>query len=99
MARRTKSPAIALTRLADALGWKVHRDGRRCTLVRNGTRIDGRTTIRALGFLADEARRREDRYAVALATRWTGPVPTRGVKGWEAEALGWLCRWSASARS
>lgn len=48
-----------------------------------------RTTIKRLAFLADLARRMK-RNEVPGLVRWTGRTPTRGVKGWQAEALDWL---------
>lgn len=75
MYRRTKSPKIALARIEAAL------PGARWT--------SRRTTIRRLAFAADCARRQR-RDDVPQLVRWTGRVPSRGVKGWEEEALEWL---------
>lgn len=74
MHRRTKAPRIALERLEGMLG-----------VVDCGQR----TTIRRLAFLADLARRKK-LVDTPKVVRWTGRVPSRGVKGWEAEALDWL---------
>ena len=74
MHRRTKDPRTALGRLEGMLGETVPTN---------------RTSIRRLAFLADIARRKKRADAPSVV-RWTGRVPARGVKGWEAEALEWL---------
>lgn len=85
----TKDPRIALDRLAPILSYKIEPEGKSYVLVRHdGEKISARTAIRCLGFLAYDAMSRK--LDVRDDVRWLGPVPIRGVKGWEVGALKWL---------
>lgn len=90
MTRRTKTPRIAVPRVADAL------DGITVKYVGSGRwriRINGKPTghdmrtIHALGFLADLAWRQGVDPA---PIRFTGRAPLDGVPGWQADAINWL---------
>lgn len=49
-----------------------------------------RSTVKALAFMADLAKRLgHDRDVTRALVRWTGTVPG-GVSAWEQEALEWL---------
>ena len=86
----TKDPKIALTRIAPLLGMVLEQAGKQYALRRtDGQVIPGRTALRALAFLADQAQH-ASRLEIRDGVRWLGPVPTRGVHGWEVGALQWL---------
>lgn len=89
MYRKTSNARTALVRLSVATGWSLSFRGRRVDLRRGRFTVKNRTTLRALGYLADLARR-EGRREIPSLVRWAGPRRLTGVKGWEEEALDWL---------
>lgn len=53
-------------------------------------RTGKKTPSRRLAFLFDQLKRRGvDQDVVRDAALWIGTIPSRGVKGWEGEALEW----------
>ena len=95
MARATKDPKRALERIGPLVPRIIVTRDRQQVRIQ---RADGageapatKTTIRALAFLADLVRHTPEAEAIRARVAWHGPVPFRGVKGWEREALEWLC--------
>ena len=75
--RRTKSPRQAVERVTSAFP-----DVGRPELPKR--------PVQELAFILDLLKRRHaDRNLVHEQVRWYGRIPTRGLSGWEEEALEW----------
>jgi hypothetical protein len=73
--RYTKNPRIALRRVRELTDVEP---------------ASSRTAIRRLAYALDVLRRQgHGRSEIHHAVRWYGPIPWRGVSGWEREALEW----------
>jgi hypothetical protein len=73
----TTSVHTAINRLMEAFPDVAKRSGKK-------------TPARRLAFLFDQLRLMGvDQASVHDKVRWTGSIPTRGVKGWEEDALRW----------
>lgn len=74
---KTESVHTAINRVKKAFPNVIEREGKK-------------TPARRLAFLFDQLRiTGVDQKEVQKGVKWTGVVPSRGVKGWEDEALRW----------
>lgn len=87
--RRTENAALALKRLATAMGWTVS-SGNALRRNSDGLEWQGKKPLRQLAQLTALAQRTAEGRAAAAKIAWRGKVPLDGISDWEADVLRWL---------
>lgn len=89
--RRTTSPAIAVPRAAEALGWRCRRKKKGGNWIVRPPRSEplSHGSWKMLAVLAEAMRHRG---IEPEAVRFNGIPPLTGLSGWQVQAIRWLSK-------